>query len=131
VNPPAASPHGDKDEAPERAGWQVSPLVPAIAVGLLALLWLLSAFGGWAAAAFCSDRGLGGICRAHVVAAVRPSSLPAAIAAVLAAAALLAPLATRSAAAARAARMRLLSMSAACLVMALTVLFFAGQIAVG
>ncbi len=125
MNPPAATPPGDG--APVREGWQVSPLVPAIGVALLALLWLLSAFDGWAAAAFCSDRGLGGSCRAHVVAAVRPSVLPAAVATVLAVTALVASLRARSEAAVRAARMRLLVMSALCWVIALAVVFVAGQ----
>ncbi len=105
--------------------------MPAVGVGLLALLWLLSAFDGWAAAAFCSDRGLGSSCHAHVAAAVRPSVVPAAIAAALAAAALVASLATQSAPSARTARMGLLATSAMCWVIALAVVFVAGQAAAG
>ncbi len=105
----------------------MSPLVPASGVVLLALLWSLSAFAGWAAAAFCSDRGLGPGCRAHVAAAVRPSALVAAVAALLAAAALIAPSATRSASAARTAQMRLLAASAGCWAAALVVLFALGE----
>ncbi len=94
---------------------------------MLALLWLLSAFAGWAAAAFCSDRGLGQACRAHVAAAVHPSGVVAAVAALLAAAALIAPSAMRSEAAARTARMRLLAASAGCWAAALVVLFALGE----
>ncbi len=111
-----------------RGRWRVSPLLPFTAVVLLAALWALSAFGGWAAAAFCSDRGLGAGCRAHVVAAVHPSVLPASTATALAAAAVLAPLARPSA---TEARIRLFAISAACWVLALGVLFVAGQVAAG
>lgn len=126
------------DERRPRDDWQISPLVPATGVVLLALLWLLSAFDGWAASAFCSDRGLGGACRAHVTAAVRPSTLAAAVAALLAAAALVAPAliwslrsarSARSARAARLVRLRLLVGSAACWVLALAILFVAGEAA--
>jgi hypothetical protein len=128
VNPPAATPPGD--QAHERAGWQLSPLVPAVGVGLLALLWLLSAAGGWATAAFCSDQAAGAGCRAHVAASVRPSAWAAAVAVALAAAALLAPAALRSGtAAAQRLRLRLLAGSAACWVLALVVLFVAGEAA--
>ena len=128
VNPPAANPPGD--QAHERAGWQVSPLVPAVGVGLLALLWLLSAAGGWATAAFCSGQPAGASCRAHVAASVRPSALAAAVAVALAAAALLAPPAVRSGgAAAQRLRLWLLAGSAACWVLALAVLFVAGEAA--
>jgi hypothetical protein len=128
VNPPAPPPPGD--QADERAGWQLSPLVPAVGVGLLALLWLLSAAGGWAVAAFCSGHEPGAACRAHVAASVRPSALLAAIAVTLAAAALLAPSAVRSGtAAAQRLRLRLLAGSAACWVLALAVLFVAGEAA--
>jgi hypothetical protein len=124
VNPPTARSPGD--DARQREDWQLSPLVPAIGVGLLALLWLLAAFDGWAATAFCSDRGLGDACRAHVVAAVRPSITPAAIATALAAAAMLVSFATPPA---KAVRARLFALSAACWVVALAVVFAAGQAA--
>lgn len=106
--------------------------MPAVGVGLLALLWLLSAAGGWAVAAFCPGHGPGGACRAHVAASVRPSAAVAAIAVTLAAAALLAPLAVRSGAVApqrQRLRLRLLAGSAACWVLALAVLFVAGETA--
>jgi hypothetical protein len=128
VNPPAATPPGDEVHA--RAGWQLSPLVPAVGVALLALLWLLSAAGGWATAAFCSGQAAGASCRAHVAASVRPSALAAVVAVALAVAALLAPSAARSgAAAAQRLRLWLLAGSAACWVLALAVLFVAGEAA--
>ncbi|MDX6744962.1 hypothetical protein [Actinocorallia sp. A-T 12471] len=37
--------------------WRVSPALPAAANAALALLWLLSAYGGWGEAAFCSSDG--------------------------------------------------------------------------
>jgi hypothetical protein len=80
----------------ERAHGQISSLVPATGVVLLALLWLMSAFDGWAAAAFCPGQSLGSSCRAHIAAAVRPSAIVALVAAALACAALLAPVARRS-----------------------------------
>ena len=121
--------------------------MPATGVALLALLWLLSAFDGWAVAAFCTGQGPGSSCRAHVAAAVRPSAIVSAVAAALAAAALLAPPAiravrsaratpaaaaaqtARSASAVRAARIWLLIASAACWMLALAVLFVAGEAA--
>lgn len=106
----------------------MSPLVPATGIILLAALWLMSVFAGWATVAFCSDRGIGQGCRADVAAAIRPSGLLAAAAALLAAAALIAPQATRSAAAARKVRMRLLAASAACWAIALAVLFALGEV---
>jgi len=105
--------------------------LPATGVFLLAALWGLSAFAGWAAAAFCSDRGLGQECRAHVNAAVRPSAMVAVVAALLAAAALAAARVARSPSAARTLRMRLLTASAGCWAVALAVLFALGEAAGG
>ncbi|TDD73820.1 hypothetical protein [Actinomadura rubrisoli] len=36
-------------------GWWISPAIPTIANGVLALLWAFSALGGWGDAAFCGD----------------------------------------------------------------------------
>jgi hypothetical protein len=116
-------------ERQQHDDWQISPLVPATGVVLLALFWLLSAFAGWAASAFCSDRGLGDACRAHIAVSLRPSTLVAALAAGLAAVALAAPVFVRSAAGARLVRLRLLFGSAACWLLALAVLFIAGEFA--
>ncbi|MGE5286343.1 MAG: hypothetical protein ACM3ML_03880 [Micromonosporaceae bacterium] len=107
----------------------VSPVIPGTGVVLLALLWLLSAFDGWAAAAFCSGGDPGGTCHAQVTAAIRPSGVVAAVAAVIAGAALLAPSVVRSVPTARAARLWLLVASVVCWVLALAVLFVAGKAA--
>jgi hypothetical protein len=98
---------------------------------LLAALWVLSAFGGWAESAFCSDRGLGESCRTHVDAVVRTSAVPASIALTLAAVALLAPLRPYPKAQLRTVRMRLLALSAALWVLALVMLFIGGEVAAG
>jgi hypothetical protein len=107
----------------------VSPVVPATGVALLALLWVLSAFAGWAAAAFCPDPSLAGTCQDQLAAAVRPSAAVAAVAAALAGVALAAPLVMKSAPAAKTARLWLLVASVACWVLALAVLFVAGEAA--
>jgi hypothetical protein len=107
----------------------ISPVVPAAGVVLLALLWVLSAFAGWATAAFCPDPSLAGACQDQVTAAVRPSAAVAAVAAALAGVALMAPLAMKSVPAARAARLWLLVASVAGWVLALAVLFVAGEVA--
>jgi hypothetical protein len=98
-------------------------------VALLAILWLFSAFDGWAANAFCTDRGLGGACRAEVAAAVRPSVLVAVLAALLAVGAALARLIMTGEEQARATRLRLFTASVACWLLALGVLFAAGEAA--
>jgi hypothetical protein len=98
-------------------------------VVLLAVLWLLSAFDGWAASAFCTERGLGGACRAEVTAAVRPSGLVAALAALLAVGAALTRVAVTTEEHARPVRLRLFAASIACWLLALVVLFAAGEAA--
>jgi hypothetical protein len=117
------------DDRGQHGDWQISLLVPTTGIVLLAALWLLSAFDGWATSAFCTSGGAVTACRAHVTAAVRPSTLVAAVAALLAVAALTAPALMRSAPAARRARLRLLGGSAACWVVAIGVLFVAGEFA--
>ena len=118
-----------KPAADRRERVPVSPVIPGIGVALLALLWLLSAFDGWAAAAFCSGRDPGGTCHAQVTAAIHPSGVVAAVATAIAAAALVAPSVARSVPAARAARLWLLTASVVCWVLALAVLFVAGKAA--
>jgi hypothetical protein len=112
-----------------REGAPVSAAVPAIGVVLLALLWVLSAFAGWATTAFCSDPAVAGACQDQVAAAVRPSAAVAAVASALAGAALVAPFVTKFVPAAKAARLWLLVASVACWVLALAVLFVAGEAA--
>ena len=42
--------------APGRANsWWISPAIPTIANGALAVLWFFSALGGWGDAAFCGE----------------------------------------------------------------------------
>jgi hypothetical protein len=118
-----------KPVAGRRKHVPVSPVIPGVGAVLLALLWVLSAFDGWAASAFCSGRDLGGTCHAQVGAAIRPSGVVAGIAAAIAAAALFAPSAVKSVPAARAARLWLLTASVVCWVLALAVLFIAGKAA--
>jgi hypothetical protein len=127
VDPPAAE--SPRDQAREHEGWPLSPLVPGIGVGLLALLWLLSAAGGWATAAFCSGQAASASCRAQVAASVRPSAAAAAAGLLLAGAAVVAPAARRVRPVARTVRLRLLAGSAACFVAALLVLFITGEAA--
>ena len=107
----------------------VSALVPGTAVMLLAVLWLFSAFDGWAADAFCTERGLGSACRNQVSAAVRPSALVAVLAVLLAVGALLAGVIFSGGEQARASRVRLFGASVACWLLALGVLFAAGEAA--
>ena len=113
----------------EREREPVSALVPGTGVILLAVLWLFSAFDGWAAAAFCTDRGLGGACRAEVAAAVRPSGLVAGLAVLLAVGAALARVVFMGEEQARSVRIRLLGASVACWLLAFVVLFAAGEAA--
>ena len=96
---------------------------------LLAALWLFSAFDGWASAAFCTERGLGAACSAEVAAAVRPSAFVAVLAAVLAVGAALAKVAVTGREQARSVTVRLLGASVACWLLALAVLFAAGEAA--
>lgn len=127
----ANTPHDRPADAPGRARERepVSALVPATGVVLLAVLWLFSAFDGWAAAAFCTERGLGGACRAEVAAAVRPSVFVAVLAALLAVGAGLARVVVTGAEQARSVRVRLFAASVACWLLALAVLFAAGEAA--
>lgn len=127
ANTPRDRPADARGRARERE--PVSALVPGIAVVLLAALWLFSAFDGWAAAAFCTDRGLGGACSAEVAAAVRPSGLVAVLAALLALGAALARVVVTGEEQARSVRVRLFGASVACWLLALAVLFAAGEAA--
>ncbi|MEU8384522.1 hypothetical protein [Streptosporangium sp. NPDC048865] len=65
---------------------RISPVIPAVAGLLLAVLWGLSVFAGWGVEAFCSDPGcvdrLGGVVRlsslfAVVAACCTVAALPA------------------------------------------------------
>jgi hypothetical protein len=127
ANTPRDCPADAQGRARERE--PVSALVPGTGVVLLAVLWLFSAFDGWAASAFCTDRGLGSACRSEVAAAVRPSALVAVLAALLAVGAVLARVAVTGEEQARAARVRLFGASVACWLLALGVLFAAGEAA--
>lgn len=127
ANTPRDRPADVSGRARERE--PVSALVPGTAVVLLAVLWLFSAFDGWAADAFCSDRGLGNACRSQVTAAVRPSALVAVLAAVLAVGALLTKVIFPGPQQARSSRVRLFAASVACWLLALAVLFAAGEAA--
>jgi hypothetical protein len=118
-----------KPVAGRREHVPVSPVIPGTGVVLLALLWVLSAFDGWAASAFCPDPDLGGTCHAQVATAIRPSGVVAGIAAAIAVAALLVPSAVKSVPAARTARLWLLTASVVFWVLALAVLFIAGKAA--
>jgi hypothetical protein len=123
------TPAAARKEMTERVDIPVSAVVPGAAVAFLAALWLMSVPGHWVDAAFCSDRGLGLACRAHVNSAVPWSGGIAAAAALLSAAAVLTPVLTRSAGTARIARLRMLTASAACWLLALAVFFIAGETA--
>ncbi|MQY04303.1 hypothetical protein [Actinomadura macrotermitis] len=73
-------------------GWWISPAIPTIANGVLALLWGFSALGGWGDAAFCGESGLyDRACGDHFRIAVLASAPVAAVAALLAVAAWLVP----------------------------------------
>ncbi|WP_067833643.1 hypothetical protein [Actinomadura kijaniata] len=73
-------------------GWWISPALPTIANVLLAVLWLLSAFGGWGTTAFCGDpEQRDAVCADHYDVAVLISFLPALGAAALGVAAWTAP----------------------------------------
>lgn len=127
ANTPRDRPAEARGTARERE--PVSALIPGTGVALLAALWLFSAFDGWANAAFCTDRGLGAACSAEVAAAVRPSVLVAALAALLAVGAALAKVVVTGKEQARPVIVRLLSASVACWLLALAVLFAAGEAA--
>ncbi len=124
ANTPRDRPADARGRARERE--PVSALIPATGVLLLAVLWLFSAFDGWAASAFCTDHGLGGGCTAEVTAAVRPSILMAVLAALLAVGAVVSRFVFTSDEQVRAARLRLWAASVACWLFALGVLFAAG-----
>ncbi|HUK67986.1 MAG TPA: hypothetical protein VLW50_04400 [Streptosporangiaceae bacterium] len=127
VNPPAADPPARQLQ--RRDQWRLSPWLPFTAVILLTALWLLSAFGGWATAAFCSASGFGASCRAHVHGVLFAASWVASVGLTASLVGLLAPLQTRSREHTRTARMKLFTVSAALYVIALTIVFIGGQAA--
>jgi hypothetical protein len=105
--------------------WWISPAIPTIANGALAVLWWFSAFGGWGASAFCGDDAVAGDCADGVGLAAGVSAMPAAIAAALALGSWLSPAVRRDPD-----RLDgLLSLAAAAWLIAEAILFVGGYLA--
>ncbi len=122
----AVTPNGART-SPRRERERVPILIPLTAAALLAALWLLSAYNGWAVSAFCTDRGLGSDCSQHIANAVGPSTAIAILAAGFAVAAGLAPWVIRPESPGRGLRIWLLALSVAAWLLALLILFAVGE----
>lgn len=107
--------------------WESSAFLPAVAGALLAALWVLTAFAGWALAAFCAPHGAppAPACGARIRSAVELTGAVAAVAVGLTASAWIAPRARRD----PALRARLLGAAVVAWVLAEGLLFILGKAA--
>lgn len=118
-------PNADHRRLPN--GCWVSPVIPMIGNAALALLWALSAFGGWGLTAFCGDTASAAAadCRTGFAAGVAVSIVPAAVGAGLAVAAWTVPYVARD----PARQLRVSLVAALTWILAEAVLFGAGWLA--